>query len=598
MLFNRDENDLNRAPGADEASPVRETQQSSFSSANQFDSGCAIANLLKPADLSRELELDTIISGQYRVLAKLGSGGMSNVYLCKDILLKRVVAIKLLRFEISPECTSGKRFRREAQIVAMLDQPNIVKLYGLHFSEKQQPFIVMEAIDGESLQKVIEKSGRLKLTRTIKIVSQICSALSSAHALGVVHRDLKPSNIMVINAGLHNESIKLLDFGIAKIVDDQRLRTTRTGEVLGSPVYMSPEQALGQSVDEKSDQYSLGCLIFELLTGRPPFVCDNSLALMLAHVNQPPPSLSEVSLRTFPLQIELAVAKLLEKNPADRFATIEDVGLAFAGKTIPQQRFGKRLRTIPFLVPSVITLALISLASFVALRTHVDPPGQSKNIESHRVPRNLSNEEIDIFNRLQSDPMTSSVDLTNKKISDLGMKALSGLRFVERVNLSGCYRLTDMGLKYLVGWPLRFLSVKGTQLTDDGMQAISSISTLESLDLSDTDVSNAGCRLLRRLSKLRALRLSRTSINGNALKSIAKLTDLEELLLNGDDISGHLGALEPLQLRELQMMAAGLNDQDLENVSKMKSFDYLRMLGEREWVAKLQSYVPTVQRFN
>jgi serine/threonine protein kinase len=525
--------------------------------------------------LSNELSVDTIINEQYKVLSKLGSGGMSHVYRCEDMQLNRLVAIKLLRVDLSADSPGGRRFQREAQIVAMLEQDNIVKLYGLHLTENRQPFIVMELVDGVSLDDLIEKSGRLPLPRVIKFIAQICDALSVAHAHGVIHRDLKPSNIMVVNAGRSDEKIKLLDFGIAKIANSHELKTTRTGEVFGSPVYMSPEQAQGRIVDEKTDQYSLGCLIFELLTGRPPFVCENFLNMMLAHVQEPAPTLSKVGNRKFPLQMEAAVAKLLEKDRGHRFASIEDVKFAFVGKTADRRADKKHWR---FAVPvraaitvTAVTMLCLGGALFHWPAVSNNALNESAQSEKIQMPEGLSADEIALFRRLHEESMPRSLDLRNKKITDVGMKAFSGFRLVDKVSLVGCYQVTDIGLKYLVGLPLRSLYLSGTQLSDAGLQAVCSISTVESLDLSDTDITNDGCSSLTRLPRLRELHLSRTSITGPALSKIAKLTKLEELFLNGDDVRDNLSALQSLQLRDLQLNEAGLRDSDMQALSKMQS---------------------------
>ena len=529
--------------------------------------------------LSNELAVDTIINEQYRVLSKLGSGGMSHVYCCEDMQLNRLIAVKLLRLDLSANSLAGRRFQREAQIVAMLEQDNIVKLYGLHLTENRQPFIVMELVDGVSLEDLIDKSGRLPLPRVIKFISQICDALAAAHAHGVVHRDLKPSNIMIVNAGRSDEKIKLLDFGIAKMVNDHRLKTTRTGEVFGSPVYMSPEQAQGRVVDEKTDQYSLGCLVFELLTGRPPFVRENFLNLMLAHVQEPAPLLSRVGKRRFPLQIEAAVARLLEKDRAHRFASIEDVKFAFVGKSMERRpdskrsRFAEPARAVVFVaaIAIVAVVALLSGTFFHWPSVRSDAFYESAQSEQIEIPDGLSVDEIALFRRLQPQSMPRSLDLRNKEITDAGMKAFSRFRFLDKLNLVGCYRVTDLGLKYLVGLPLRSLYLGGTQLSDAGMQTVCSISTLESLDLSDTEVTDDGCSNLALLPCLRELHLNRTSITGPALSKIAKLSKLEELYLNGDDLCNNLSALESLQLRDLRLIDSKVKDSDMQSLAKMQS---------------------------
>ena len=237
----------------------------------------------------------TVLSGTYRVDKVLGAGGMSVVYQCTDLLVDRTVAIKVMHAQT--DARSGLRFQREAQAVARLNHPAIVKLHEFKIVD-DVPHIVMDYVPGVSLSQVISKDGALSITRTIALGMQIAEALEHAHKNGVVHRDLKPSNIMVSDG----DKIVLVDFGLAKLeIDALHAKATQTGEVLGSPAYMSPEQANGETIDARTDQYGLGCVLFECLTGGTPFVGDSSIAVLYDHVHKAPPTLKEASLgQSFP----------------------------------------------------------------------------------------------------------------------------------------------------------------------------------------------------------------------------------------------------------------------------------------------------------
>jgi eukaryotic-like serine/threonine-protein kinase len=542
-----------------------------------FDSAFSLAP--ETAGHTDEPAVGSIIGGQYKILSKLGAGGMSHVYECEDTLVDRIVAIKVLRVDVSLVPQAATRFQREAKLVAMLEHPNIVKLYGLQLTDQQQPFIVMEMIKGESLATMIEKNGVLPLPRVIALVTQICDALAAAHAQGIVHRDLKPSNIMVTNPGRSNERAKVLDFGIAKLADDTSVKTTRTGEVFGSPAYMSPEQSVGETVDEKSDQYSLGCVIFEMLTGRTPFLHEGFVPMIMAHVNDTPPSLSQVSKKHFPAQIERTLLKLLEKRPRDRFASITEAKQAFLGKEEINQQSPHRalLSTRSQIVAGsvAILLLVVWLATFLFDSKQTAEPEIAKpsytgdNYDSLRA---LADDDNYLSIKLKNDPGIETIDLTkHRKITDAGLAQLSTVHAVKRIDLTRCEKVTDAAVNYLGTLPLVHLSLHGTQLTNAGMRNVCRIITLRSLDACDTDINDDGCTELANLARLRSLRVHKTMVTGRTLSEIAKLKNLEDLDLGYCDIRKNLGALKALKLTSLNLRDCFLTDQDLEILSHMRS---------------------------
>jgi serine/threonine protein kinase len=541
-----------------------------------FDSAFSLAP--ETAGHTDEPAVGSIIGGQYKILSKLGAGGMSHVYECEDTLVDRIVAIKVLRVDVSLVPHAATRFQREAKLVAMLEHASIVKLYGLQLTDQQQPFIVMEMIKGESLATMIEKNGVLPLPRVIALVTQICDALAAAHAQGIVHRDLKPSNIMVTNPGRSNERAKVLDFGIAKLADDTSVKTTKTGEVFGSPAYMSPEQSVGESVDEKSDQYSLGCVIFEMLTGRTPFLSEGFVPMIMAHVNDTPPSLSQVSKKHFPAQIERTLTKLLEKKPRDRFASITEAKRAFLGKEEinEQSSHHARLSTRSQIIAGsvAIFLLVVWLASllFDSKKT-AEPeiakaPYTSDTFNLH----SLADDDSYLRYKLLNDPGIETIDLTrHAKITDAGLAQLSTAHTVKSIDLSRCERVTDAAVNYLVTLPLVNLSLHGTQLKNAGMKNVCRIVTLRSLDVCDTDINDDGCTDLANLSRLRTLRLHKTLVTGQTLSEIAKLKNLENLDAGYCEVRKNLSALQALKLKSLNLRDCLLTDQDLEMLSHMHS---------------------------
>lgn len=234
------------------------------------------------------------LAGRFRLVELLGSGGMGEVYVAEHVTLGRRYAIKLLHAEIEADPIVAERFRREAQATSRLDHPNIVTISDFGKTESGQLYLVMEYIQGKNLYEVIEEfaPGRLPLRRSLNILAQVVRAVGAAHEAGVIHRDLKPDNTLLSLGPAGDDIVKILDFGLAKIVVEADLTAlTKQGEVFGTPAYLSPEQALGVEIDHRTDIYSLGVMAYELCAGRLPFIAKSLPRLFIAHqkeVPQPP----------------------------------------------------------------------------------------------------------------------------------------------------------------------------------------------------------------------------------------------------------------------------------------------------------------------
>lgn len=259
------------------------------------------------------------IDGRYRLDSLIGRGGMGAVYCATRLLIGDEVAVKILHTEQGSDPHAAERFRREARAAARLKHPNAVSIYDFGVSSDGLQFLVMELVEGKSLREVTRTRGPLDSALVAEIASQICAALDEAHRQHIVHRDIKPDNIIlnVTPAGLR---VKVLDFGIAKLRDDTVSHLTQTGSVMGTPHYMSPEQCLGEELDSRADIYSVGIVVYELLCGRVPFNSPISTAVVVQHVNQPPPSLLGIN-PNIPAAIEAVVFHALEKSRHARPAT-------------------------------------------------------------------------------------------------------------------------------------------------------------------------------------------------------------------------------------------------------------------------------------
>ena len=268
------------------------------------------------------------LAGRYEVRSLIGRGGMAEVHLGFDTRLSRVVAIKMLRRDLALDSIFQARFRREAQSAASLNHPNIVAVYdtGEEIIEDATgrsiavPYIVMEYVEGHTVKELISDGTAVPINEAIEIVSGVLSALQYSHANHLVHRDIKPGNIMLTPEG----KVKVMDFGIARALTDSQATMTQTNAVVGTAQYLSPEQARGETVDERSDLYSTGVVLFELLTGRPPFKGDSAVAVAYQHVEQIPPTPSSI-LSDIPDSLDRVVLKALAKNRDDRYRSAAEM---------------------------------------------------------------------------------------------------------------------------------------------------------------------------------------------------------------------------------------------------------------------------------
>jgi len=263
------------------------------------------------------MEIGQIIKERYEIIQLLGEGGMSYVYKANDKQLKRTVAIKTLKPNYVQQEKFVERFKREAQTAANLNHPNIVQIFDWGIGD--EPFFVMEYIEGNTLTSIIAKRRTISLNDVLFIGAQVSSGLQAAHSKGLVHRDIKPGNIMITPEG----KVKVTDFGIVSLQNEES-DITKTGSILGTASYISPEQAQGKPVSKESDLYSLGTVLYELITGRPPFEGDTPIATATKHITDKPEKLS-VFRPDIPKGIENAVLKLLHKYPKDRFKNAEDL---------------------------------------------------------------------------------------------------------------------------------------------------------------------------------------------------------------------------------------------------------------------------------
>ncbi|MFN0247490.1 MAG: protein kinase domain-containing protein [Kofleriaceae bacterium] len=275
--------------------------------------------------------------GAYRVLKQLGEGGMGSVWLAEHTMLGRRAAIKVLHTEFSSRPEFVQRFFNEARAATAIEDPGIVQIFDFGQHTDGSAYIVMELLDGEAVDKRLQRQGTLDVPSALRLMRQIASTLGAAHNRGIVHRDLKPENLFIVRDPEVNggERAKVLDFGIAKLTADSANKVrTQTSAVMGTPTYMSPEQCRGAGhVDQRSDVYALGCVLFHMLVGRPPFVSEGIGDLIVMHMTTEPPVPSTMRHGGLPREIDQVILRCLAKNPAQRFASGSELAMALGALT-------------------------------------------------------------------------------------------------------------------------------------------------------------------------------------------------------------------------------------------------------------------------
>lgn len=547
---------------------------------------------------SARLSPQTLIAEKYKIVSHIGSGGMGAVYLVQQIFLGKDFALKLLAGGDHSDL-AARRFQQEARTTAQLRHPNLISVHDFGVYKDDQPFLVMDLVRGYTLAQLLKQRGTLSIDYAISLALEVSNGLKYAHDQGVVHRDIKPSNIMLLNADEKpsNGSIKILDFGIAKLLqseDGEMQHLTKTGEIFGSPIYMSPEQCQGETVDRRSDIYSLGCVIFECLAGSPPFLGDNAMLTMLKRVTEQPATLKEASLgKEFPHGLEAIVHKMLEVTPAKRYqnfdavikdlmqlqrdlesnrphiAPIREVEKRKTGISLPSRK--------DFII--VLVTAILSCAAMVLLDRQVFFREEFSSDNAARADRKRQAELDDIqsaqkafidfkdgfkypvvdtvdgdkvlhfptkvgaiqvgingewrpaFGDIQTDGKPISLALDEEAGSDSHiLKNLLDVNF-EQISYPGKYRLTNDTIE-LIGKikQLRCLNVDGGDISS--LLPIHDIK-LAALDIGETRLQTSEILKLKHLRELESLTFGPVDDPGSVLQELSKSNSLTALYYKG-----------------------------------------------------------------
>ena len=527
-----------------------------------------------------EFAHDEIVGGRYKVLSILGKGGMGLVYRVEQIFLGKELALKTIHKSFLSEITV-KRFEHEARAAFAVNHPNIIAVNAYGLLDDQTPFLAMEIVDGETLAELLQDSGPLPMAAALPIIIQVCFGLAHAHNNGVVHRDIKPSNIMILKGmELGTEgSVKILDFGIAKFShrDGGEIQAlTKTGEIFGSPLYMSPEQCMGSQVDFRSDIYSLGCVIFETLTGRAPFTGNNALATLMMHQSEPAPTLSEgAGGKEFPEELESIVAKMLEKDPEDRYDSLgivaHDLASIVKGKDRAKISRPLSLSTtdqsnekdnnsksnfLKYIIAATIAVATLTMATIGVIQysTHQpeklataspDERGQEKEKEEEKEEKSRqSRDPLGISSSIEIEPeelvkdqikamQAKSGNYFLLRASDITAKALEAIaaaKGIETVDVIGS-EISNENLNKLSKLPLKSIILTSTNFNDIGAENLTSIQSLITIKANDTQISDQGLSSLKKLKKLKQLKIDGTKVTFDGVRNICQSKMLMSLSL-------------------------------------------------------------------
>ncbi len=540
-----------------------------------------------------EIPVSSEFEGRYEILEEIGKGGMGVVYKARQPALQKLYAIKMLHSVHVNETIL--RFEREAKAISKLDHVNLITSHDFGVSTDGRPYMVMDFIEGTALAKKIQTDRTLSLKQTLAICVQIARGMAYAHAQGVLHRDLKPGNIMLITQQDGNLLVKIIDFGIAKVIEaDEPHDLTRTGDVFGSPYYMSPEQAVGRGIDERSDIYSLGCVMYEMLTGVLPFRGASAFETLYAHINEPVPTLrSNAPKEHFPAAVEKLVAKALAKEQKDRWQSMSELESELNSLLrVLDSPWKSLLHHLDFETPAarklkmshLVAIAAVSTMSIVALISFWPSSSAPPIKEKHDLAGMdyLREQKLDDPNELAKPVILNGpneVSLESLDCSDEALKWCRQRNDILKLNLCGT-SITGTGLKYLTHLPLRVLQMNETGVSV--LDSVKYIPTLESLELNKTLINGPSLVPITKLSNLKALRVQDDRLSDDAIESIIKLPKLEYLSLShnpGITDDGVAKLMDLKELRSLRLASLRISDEGLQNIDRLKHLRTLDLSG-------------------
>lgn len=562
------------------------------------------------------------LAERYEPLELLGSGGVGVVFRVRDRLLDKDVALKVLRSGLSHK--QIMRFQKEAKALARLNHEGIVKVLDFGMTEGGQPYLVCDFIAGRSLASLLEEQGSIDLPDALRLFSSICSAMRHAHGMGVLHRDLKPGNVMIESGRAF-----IVDFGLARLKDREgKEEQTPTGQPVGSPLYMAPEQSAGSAVDERADIYSMGCLMNAALTGAPPFVGETVLETTMMHKSETPPGLFEQTGREWPAYLEKAISRCLAKDRESRFSSFAELqSVLSAGDPAavqePDDFSGGHSKNAVFYIAGFS--ALVMLAFVVVAYVVTKPPTGAKgpvgshstytdlllgdevnyqidmsdNLKIMKIQAVMSDEELKRILEREKDGLKGlnyrdcdipqshieiisafpfeMLDFRNAGLGQSDLAMISRMKNLNRLSLLGASGLQDEDLACLASTPLAWLHLSGPSFSDRALEPVSRIKTLTGLELSKMSISGAALARLARLEKLTNLILNEQCLlSDDAWRALSGLKHLGRLQIHNSRLeAGDLESLSTVPCFNLSFYKVRFAKRSLEHYSGNK---HLRVL--------------------
>lgn len=520
----------------------------------------------EPAASEEELSLDEpdkFPLQRYKPLSLLGRGAAGSVYLCRDRLLGKKVAVKTLNKLSAEQLVS---FQLEAKAASRVKHQYIVMVLDFGATESGCPFMVMEYVNGTSLAQLLEERGALETDLAIAIGIKVCDALEYVHQHEMFHRDLKPSNILLVQHDSGDQfDVRLIDFGVAQAKFDTQEPTMFQGRtVVGTPNYMSPDQVSGKRFDARSEVYSLGCVLFELLTGTPPFVTHSALETISKHAHEAPPALSDFTTQEFPEKLELLVAKCLEKRRSNRYqsmaelrselatASDSEVVVAASAPVIDAKSTSKPPIPGYFKVlAGMLSLTLVAIIS-MAIAEQNRPIVAKK---ATKIKRTFGSPPV-LMDQMFYDKLNGPIHgllSAEPDFADEDMKSILRFSYQTQLSLAGS-QVTGKNFSVLQKLPLKILNLSKTKIDDKSLAAIGALTDLEDLKLSHDSIGDEGIKHLSSLHNLKILNLDYTQVTDSGLTDLSDLPALTTLNLDGCKNITSAGLVELAKSSSLRML--------------------------------------------
>ncbi len=534
----------------------------------------------------------SILAERYKIVDVIGRGGVGIIVRAVDLILNLDVAVKILASDHTG--TSAARLQREANAAGNLSHPGIARIIDFGQSSDGSPYMVMELLHGVNLAELIEKEGKVDYHMALPIFFQICEALHFAHKNNIVHRDLKPSNVMLLEQASGGYQVKLLDFGVAK-TELQSQTLTATGVVVGSPFYISPEQAQGGDIDIRSDIYSLGCLMYETLSGKPPFVGKTAFETISMHLKSRLPMLSDTQgesriPNTVIEIVEHCLAKDKDKRPSN-LSEIMDKLKPLLLEEIDHTEFQSKKKSGKGKLNSTRVMALAGMIiTLVGAVIYLKSPQlkQLNPVAKAEIKERETLSDTDRAYRAKNSLLkfeevrgTTGVHVLNvtDTVSDQDFEGLKEKRF-NYLRLVPC-DVTGTGLRYIKDSGISILRIRDSKITDEGMKAISEIKSLTSLNIQSDEMTDLGVSYINSLPKLKGLTLQSDQLTDKSVEEVVKIKTLTILELISPNLTDRcLSGIATLpNLSTLIIVDAKLSSDAGVEISKIPKLDSLTLCG-------------------